>query len=111
MRGRSASPAGKRRAIRAWWYSLGGSLHAQPNVPRGEPYVKRLLCVMGVAAILAPVPCLAAGPRINAPFFPADVRYGEAAISWFGQVDASKNYTDVRVAYTSSELWVTLSIF
>jgi hypothetical protein len=73
--------------------------------------VKRLLCVMGVAAILAPVPCLAAGPRINAPFFPADVSYGEAAISWFGQVDASKNYTDVRVAYTSSELWVTLSIF
>src|SRR5689334_5406765 len=49
--------------------------------------------------------------RINAPHLADPVPFPEAAIAWFGRVDATHNYTDVRVAYTNTELWVSLSIF
>jgi hypothetical protein len=61
---------------------------------------------------MAPVSSAAAGPRrINAPHFSGTVPYPEAAIAWYGRVDALQNYTDVRVAYTDTEVWITLSIF
>ena len=49
--------------------------------------------------------------RINAPYFPDSVRASEAAVFWFGRVDAARNYTDVRIAYTSTEVWVRLQSF
>jgi hypothetical protein len=52
-----------------------------------------------------------AGRRINAPYFATTASYPEAAVAWYGRVDALQNYTDVRVAYTATELWITLSIF
>jgi hypothetical protein len=49
--------------------------------------------------------------RINAPYFPDNVRASEAAVFWFGRVDAARNYTDVRIAYTNTEVWVRLQTF
>jgi hypothetical protein len=49
--------------------------------------------------------------RVNAPYFQNAVPYPEAAVFWFGRVDGLQNYADVRVAYTSQELWVNLSVF
>lgn len=77
--------------------------------------MKRVVWLSCIAVIVLGAPraggAVASTSRINAPFFATTVPYAEAAIGWFGQVDASKNYTDVRVAYTSTELWVTLSVF
>jgi len=65
------------------------------------------------AALLTPfVPEASAQVRrVNAPYFPETVRAAEAAVFWFGRVDATRNYTDVRVAYTSTEIWIRLSTF
>lgn len=49
--------------------------------------------------------------RVNAPYFPNTVRLSEAAVFWFGRVEPARNYTDVRVGYTSTELWIRLSTF
>lgn len=48
--------------------------------------------------------------RVNAPRFDS-IRASEAAVFWFGRVDPSQNYADVRVAYTDSELWVRVAVF
>lgn len=52
-----------------------------------------------------------AARRINAPYFGGSVSFGESAIFWFGKVTPATNYTDVRIAYTQSELWVYLAVF
>lgn len=49
--------------------------------------------------------------RVNAPYFSGAPRPAEAAVFWFGQVGPTRNYTDVRVGYTNSEVWVRLSTF
>jgi hypothetical protein len=49
--------------------------------------------------------------RVNAPHFPDAARPAEAAVFWFGRVDPAHNYTDVRIAYTNTEVWVRLSTF
>lgn len=49
--------------------------------------------------------------RVNAPHFPDTLRPAEAAVFWFGRVDPARNYTDVRIAYTNTEVWVRLSTF
>lgn len=72
--------------------------------------MKRSVWLMGLVAAVLAAPA-AAAPRINAPYFPTTVPYPEAAVSWFGAVGPSQNHTDIRVAYTSTELWVTLSVF
>jgi hypothetical protein len=47
------------------------------------------------------------GERLGAPdqrpYFPDNVRAAEAAVFWFGGVDAEPNYADVRIAFTSTE--------
>ena len=78
--------------------------------------MKKAVCVLSAVSLalsVTPAFVEAVGPvrRINAPYFGNAVPYPEAAIAWFGKVDASKNYTDVRVAYTADELWINLSIF
>jgi len=49
---------------------------------------------------------------INAPYFGAnDVTLVQMAIAWFGRVDATTNYTDVRVGYNDTGLKVYLNTF
>jgi hypothetical protein len=49
-------------------------------------------------------------PTINAPFFPNGVPFNQAAIFWFGAITSSTTYTDVRIGYSSSELYIDLRI-
>lgn len=64
-----------------------------------------------IALLLGPA-LAAAGPRrVNAPYFAGGVRFPEAAIAWFGKVEPQRNYTDIRIAYTDTELWVYLAVF
>ena len=52
--------------------------------------------------------------RANLPHFPDTVRWAESAIFWFGRVDPpgapGQNYSDVRLAYTDSELVIYVNI-
>lgn len=55
---------------------------------------------------------LAAVRRVNAPYFgAADVDFSRMGIFWFGQVDPTTNYSDVRVGYNDTELVVYISPF
>ncbi|HEX9132520.1 MAG TPA: hypothetical protein VF844_09515, partial [Ktedonobacteraceae bacterium] len=47
-------------------------------------------------------------PKINAPFFPTAVPFNQTAIFWFGAISSSTTYTDVRLGYSSSELYIDL---
>lgn len=51
--------------------------------------------------------------RLNAPQFSGDVasRFDETAVLWFGQVSSSDNYTDARIGYSDTEIWLRLAIF
>ncbi|WP_298818623.1 DNRLRE domain-containing protein [Chloroflexus sp.] len=51
---------------------------------------------------------------VNVPYFPntnLDDRFAEMAIFWFGQLSRSTNYTDVRIAFNNSELYLYLASF
>jgi len=48
--------------------------------------------------------------RINIPYFTTDVPFNQTAIFWFGYVDGSNNYIDVRMGYNNSEVYVDLHI-
>ncbi|MGQ0600813.1 MAG: DNRLRE domain-containing protein, partial [Anaerolineales bacterium] len=57
-----------------------------------------------------------AGQRtVNAPYFNvADIgasKFAETAILWLGRVNRTDNYTDVRVAYNNTELYVQATTF
>jgi len=49
-------------------------------------------------------------PAINAPYFPNAVPFNQTAIFWFGAISSSTTYTDVRIGYSNSELYVDLRI-
>jgi hypothetical protein len=48
---------------------------------------------------------------VHAPYFAGPVRSSQAAVFWFGEVDPTSNYADVRVGYTSSELFIKVTVF
>lgn len=48
---------------------------------------------------------------VNAPRFTGAVAANQAAVFWFGAVSPSSNYSDVRVGYTDTELYVYVSTF
>jgi hypothetical protein len=48
--------------------------------------------------------------QINIPYFTTAVPFNQTAIFWFGDVTSTDNYTDVRIGYNSSELYVDLQI-
>ena len=52
---------------------------------------------------------------INAPYFGTDdvlqVHFVEMAIAWFGRVDSTANYTDIRVGYNNTGLTIYLNTF
>jgi hypothetical protein len=49
--------------------------------------------------------------RVNIPSFEKAVRYPETAVFWFGRVNSTENYADVRIGYNSSQVEINLSIF
>ena len=51
------------------------------------------------------------GPQINAPHFSGDVNSAQSAIFWFGELNLTDNYTDIRVGYNNQELVVRLQVF
>ncbi len=62
----------------------------------------------------SPVPPPAGSLRVNAPYFAVadvDSKFSELAIFWFGQVTPGLNYTDVRIGYSNSELYLYLAVF
>ena len=48
--------------------------------------------------------------QINIPYFKTAVPFNQTAIFWFGDVISNDTYTDVRIGYNSSELYVDLQI-
>ena len=44
--------------------------------------------------------------RVNAPRFDGPVRSAETAILWFGRVDATHTWADLRVGYNDDELYL-----
>ena len=48
--------------------------------------------------------------QVNVPFWPAGTPYPSRAIFWFGQVDRSSNYADVRLIYDETQIKLTLHI-
>jgi hypothetical protein len=49
--------------------------------------------------------------RINIPYFDNEVAFSETAILWFGKVNLTDNYVDVRLGYSKNELFIHLAIF
>jgi hypothetical protein len=52
--------------------------------------------------------------RVNAPYFAVadvDERFSELAVFWYGAVTPTTNYTDVRIGYNDTELFVYLATF
>ncbi|MCC7369394.1 MAG: DNRLRE domain-containing protein [Chloroflexi bacterium] len=48
--------------------------------------------------------------RANLPRFSGSFVPGEAAVFWYGRVTPSENYTDVRISYSATDLWVQANI-
>jgi hypothetical protein len=53
---------------------------------------------------------------VNIPYFnhqdiPASAKFAEMAVFWYGQVTPDDNYTDIRIAYNDSHLFVVASVF
>ena len=45
-------------------------------------------------------------PTVNVPYFAGDIAFSQTAIFWFGRVNRTENYVDVRVGYNNQELYV-----
>ncbi|MFQ5575782.1 MAG: DNRLRE domain-containing protein [Anaerolineae bacterium] len=74
------------------------------------------LCLIGVLALLPATGLLNAqtlpdARRVNAPYFDGGVQFSESAVFWFGQVDNTTNYSDVRVGYNQNELMIHVTSF
>jgi hypothetical protein len=48
--------------------------------------------------------------RVNAPFYDNKIIFNETAIIWFGKVSLTDSYADIRIAYTSTELYLWLAV-
>ena len=49
--------------------------------------------------------------RINAPYLPDGIYYRHTAVAWLGQVTPDENYSDVRVGYDNSEIFIHVATF
>jgi len=51
--------------------------------------------------------------RVNIPYATtaAELQFSETAVFWLGRVSQTENYADVRMAYTSTDLYVRVQIF
>jgi hypothetical protein len=50
-------------------------------------------------------------PLVNVPYFADEIEIEQGAIFWFGRVKGEENYSDIRFAYNSEELFIQLNIF
>jgi hypothetical protein len=79
------------------------------------PLTVCLLLVLVAACDLFVLPTSAQGSdsarRVNAPCFDGDVRFSEMAVFWFGQVNGTDNYADVRVGYNDEYLRIRIAAF
>ncbi|HDD24247.1 MAG TPA: hypothetical protein ENF52_02290, partial [Chloroflexi bacterium] len=48
--------------------------------------------------------------RVNVPYFTGDLKWTESAIFWFGRVTDEENYTDVRITYNDTTLYVRVAV-
>lgn len=48
--------------------------------------------------------------RVNAPYFAGQIDFSQTAIFWYGQVTSTDAYSDVRVGYSNTKLYVHLNI-
>lgn len=88
--------------------TMAPSLAAQPSATTAV-YLPLVL-----APGAAPGQPTTRAPRVNAPFFDVTdlgAKIGEMAVFWFGRVTPSENYADVRVGYSSTELFVHVAVF
>jgi hypothetical protein len=49
-------------------------------------------------------------PIVNIPYFNGEIKGHETAIVWFGKITPNDNYSDVRLGYNNTTLWVRVSI-
>lgn len=56
----------------------------------------------------SPVPTV---QTVNAPYFAGDIPFAQRAIFWFGRVNSTENYVDVRVGYNNQELLIYPAAF
>jgi hypothetical protein len=49
--------------------------------------------------------------RINAPYLPDGIYYRHTAVAWLGQATPDENYSDVRVGYDNSEIFIHVATF
>lgn len=75
-----------------------------------------IICVLCFSGnFLAPQPTQAQAPtplrRVNVPYFNGNVPFYQMAVFWFGQVNNTNNYADVRAGYNNNELVLHLTIF
>lgn len=77
------------------------------------------MSVEKIAKILTPVsiilalinPMHAFAEEVYAPYFENSVIYSQTAVFWFGKVNSTENYTDVRIGYDKTKLYIDLEIF
>jgi hypothetical protein len=86
----------------------------QVFVEAGRPGALRAQAPEGVTAYLpfvaaAPDAAGKSGRQVNMPYFAGNIDYAQTAVFWFGQVTSTINYTDVRVGYNPTELYVATS--
>lgn len=48
--------------------------------------------------------------RVHAPYFSGSVLYPQTAIFWFGRITPTENYTDVRIGYNDTHLYVNFAV-
>jgi hypothetical protein len=61
-------------------------------------------------SIPAPANIVTSARRVNVPYWPPGEPEPSRSIFWFGRVDLTNNYSDVRAIYDNNELWVTVHI-
>jgi hypothetical protein len=49
--------------------------------------------------------------RIDIPYFSTAVPFNQTAIFWFGDVTSTDTYTDVRMGYNNTELYIDLRVY
>ncbi|MCA9921920.1 MAG: DNRLRE domain-containing protein, partial [Anaerolineales bacterium] len=56
-------------------------------------------------------PAAASPPKINVPYFADNIAISERAVFWFGEVNETSNYADVRVGYNDEMMIVQVAAF
>ena len=83
-----------------------------------------LLAQSGTTYIYLPLLASASAPqnpgggtysyRVNVPHLSGDINtdsnFSQTAVVWFGSVGSNSDYSDVRIGYNSSELWINLNV-